>query len=311
MSNFSRRGAEARNIRACIRSAPPTLWLLSALLIFLTGCKPKDIEVAPPAVADNATTRGQLIAAQNDRAARLATTCSDGVIELRWEDDKGEHTDQGDIELWQTTGNRTAARISKLGEDLFWLGSMDEQWWLFDLTTKGDRVLYRGTHEQVGERLAGLGVRPLALLDLMGLTAIAADPAGEARPLGIEKTGKALRLEARGRGGPLRYEFDATSLLPTSIQLLDTAGAVIAASTLSRFESVPAPNTAIMARPKMPRTIDIQLQQAGEGGIVGDVKISFNQTVGEIDPKQLAQIFDLERLIAALRPDRVDEAAAP
>lgn len=307
---ISRPGAEARRDRTGIAGLTRVATVILVLSAAPVACKPKEIEVKPPTVAASAPTRQQVLAAHNDRAARLVTTYSDGVIELRWKDEDGEHTEQGDIELWQTTENRTAARISKLGEDIFWLGSKDSQWWLFDLMTKGDHVLYRGTHDQTTTRLVALGVKPLSLLDLLGITAWTANAADSAKPAEFDSKRRAWILPAQGRGGLLRAYLHQHDYTPSRIELLDSVGNVVAASELSRYDSVPVPNIAVMARPKMPRTVDIRLEAAAEGEFEGDVKIALNQTLGEIDPKQLAQIFDLDRLIAALRADRVEQAAA-
>ncbi|HVP73598.1 MAG TPA: hypothetical protein VMS30_07660 [Phycisphaerales bacterium] len=283
------------------------------ILVSLAGCKPKDIEVKPPPLPANAPSRQALLAAHNERAARLATTYSDGVIELRWNDEHGRHSEQGDLELWQTTGNRTAARISKIGDVKFWLGSSAEQWWLFDLLNNDARVLHRGTHDQTAERLVALGVKPLALLDLLGITALAeGTTAGgaDAGAVTVDPDRGAWVIKGQGRGGPLRMHLSQADSLPVHIELLDAHGRVVAASDLSRYESVPTPNTAVMARPKMPRTVDIHLEESVEGDMAGDVKIALNQTVGEIDPKQVERIFDLDRLIAALRPDRIEQPRA-
>ena len=277
------------------------------------GCKPKGLDVEPPPRVADAPSRQALLASHNERAARLATTYSDGVIELRWNDEHGHHSEQGDLEFWQTTGNRTAARISKIGDVKFWLGSSAEQWWLFDLLNNDERVLHRGTHDQAAERLVALGVKPLALLDLLGITALTDDestPGGDAAAVAFDAEREAWVIKGQGRGGPLRIHLSRTESLPVRIELLDARGRVVATSGLSRYESVPTPNTAIMARPKMPRTIDIHLEESAEGDMAGDVKIALNQTVGEIEPKQLERIFALDRLIAALRPDRVDQPPA-
>jgi hypothetical protein len=284
------------------------------ILASIAGCKPRDIEVKPPpALPAKAPSRQSLLAAHNQRAARLATTYSDGVIELRWNDDDGHHSEQGDLELWQTTGNRTAARISKIGDVKFWLGSSAEQWWLFDLLRNDERILHRGTHDQTAERLVALGVKPLALLDLLGITALSESANAaviEAAAVSVDAQRNAWVIQGQGRGGAVRLHLSQADGLPVRIELLDARGRVVATSDLSRYESVPMPNTAIMARPRMPRTIDIHLEESAEGDMAGDVKIVLNQTVGEIDPKQMERIFDLDRLIAALRPDRVEQPRA-
>lgn len=282
---------------------------IACLPFAFAGCEKKPMQVAPLDVAANAPTRGAIVAAHNERVGKLRTTNSDGVIELRWSDEQGNHSEQGDIELWQTTGDRTALDISKIGERLLWMGSSGEQWWLFDLMRKDDRVLYVGSRDALGERFGALGVKPLALLDLLGLSPIEPSEA-DAQAVGVDAESKAWTLQTQGRGGRLRIAFDQATLLPKRIELLDDLGAVVATSTLSRYESVEVPGLAVMARPKMPLTIDIRRELAADGdmtgGVAGNAKIALNATVGEIKEKAASQIFDLERLTAAMRPDRIE-----
>jgi hypothetical protein len=287
--------------------------LLASAMAF-QACKPKpgELAVSPPPVAG--PTREQLVALHNDRVARLATTYSSGVIEIRWTDRKGRHFEQGDLDFWHTTGERTALRISKLGEPLLWVGSNSDEYWLFDLLSKDDRVLYRGRHEDAIVRMGAFGVRPLALLDLLGLTPIDAAASRLQTPV-WDNAHKAWIIESRGRGGPMRLFFDQSSLLPVRVESLDASGRLVAYSTLARHESVYVPDTAVMAQPKMAELIDIRRGESSGGEmaddeIAGEVKIAMNETTGKVDEKQLARVMDLEGLIKSMRPDRVGEVAA-
>lgn len=279
--------------------------VIVSLPLMIAGCKNQGAPVAPAALTEHVPTPQQIVAAHNERVAKLGATYSDGVIELRWSDERGKHFEQGDLELWQTSDNRTALQISKLGERLLWMGSSGEQWWLFDLMNKDERVLIVGTHEDLGDRFGAIGVKPLGLLDLLGLSPI--DCVTDAnQPVTANNDLHAFMLDAKGRGGRLRIAFDQSTLLPKRIELLDATGAVAAASTLSRYASVDVPGMAIMALPKLPLTIDIHREQAVGSSMAGDAKIALNETVGEIKEKAASQIFDLDRLTAAMRPDRVE-----
>ena len=270
------------------------------------GCKPGELTLDPARAAAEAPTRERLIELHNERVARLATTHSDGVVMLSWKDDRGEHSDQGDIEFWQTTGDRTALRVSKLGEPGLWLGSNATEWWLFDLLDKDRKTLYRGSHEHVGERLGAIGVKPLALLDLLGLTRIQEEPTELAAAPAFDPKRKAWLIETGGRGGRIRYAFDQKTLLPTHVELLDDQSQVQAESDLARWESVAVEGVAIMARPKMPLTITIR--RAGDDAtiVVGEVKIALNQTDSIIDERLAVNLFDVEKLAKSMRPDLVE-----
>lgn len=288
-------------------AAKSFVWLAVVAGIMLASCKPRELALEPRPSPDQTPSVRTIVNAQNDRAAKLATTYSDGVIELSWTDDRGNHSDNGDLDLWQTTNNRTALRLSKLGEVGLWLGSSGDEWWLFDRLVKDDRVLYRGTREQVFDRF-GIGVTPWALMDLLGMTPIEVDGDLDA-PAAYDAAQRAWVIEADGRGGRVRVAFDPPTLLPKRIELLDAAGRIAAVSSLRRFESVAVPNTAIMDRPKMPLTIDIHREAGVDGGFSGDVKIAFNSTIGEIAERQARRIFSIDDLIASMEPDRIVQAS--
>jgi len=275
------------------------------------GCEPRprlDSGAGAPPPKDAPSTR-ELVESHNQRVSNLGTTYSQGVIEIHWTDDKGEHSHQGDLEFWQTDGNRTALSISKLGERLFWLGSNAEQYWLFDLSDRDRRVLYLGRHDQPLERFGALGVKPLALLDLLGLTSLDAGALpGADQPARYDSQRQAWVIEAPGRGGRMRLYFDMATLLPKRIEELDEAGAVVAEADLSREQRVAVPGVAIMARPQMPTKITIRRpqHQGGKAGekedqVTGYADIFINQTTTDA-PRPTA--FDLDALRKAMRPDR-------
>lgn len=313
MTNDESRMTSGRSGKCVIRHS--SFIILAIAIASLTACKPKPLTLdqAPK----NPPTRQQLVAAHNDRVARLATTYSDGVIELRWTDDKGKHFEQGDLEFWQTTENRTALRVSKLGEHLLWLGSDKDRWWLFELINKDDRVLYLGRHDEPIERLGALGVKPLALLDLLGLTAIDAATVHEAdKPPAFDKARGAWVIEAAGRGGAMRLFFDPATLLPKHIEELDAAGKIVAESDLSRYQTVELKGVAVMAQPKMASLIDIRrgadaeaAAEPGKPAFAGQVKIAMDHTVGYVDEGALRNIFNVERLKLSLQPDRIEQQA--
>ncbi len=288
------------------------------LACLFAGCAKREFTLTP-AMLENAPTASQIIDAHNQRIAMLASSYSQGVVVIRWNDDRGRHTEQGDLEFWRSTGDRTALRISKLGEVGLWLGSDSTQWWLFNLLDKQQRTLIRGMHERLADdrfdevgAVGAVGVSPLALLDLLGLTELQlSDAAAAARQLtasDFDGERRAWVMPARGRSGLLRIGFDRVTLLPTLIETLDAAGAVLASSELSRWESVQVEGVAIMARPRMPLTIDIRRMDAATGESSGEVRIALNQNASTFDDRMAQRIFDLDRLIAAMRPDVVEVA---
>jgi hypothetical protein len=324
---FTRRrnGARARRGKRGTAQfrAPLSLGLCLFAALFLVACKPKDLqlELAPA----DAPAAHAIIVTHNERVAKLATTYSEGVIEIRWRDERGKHFEGGDLDFWQTTGDRTALRVSKFGDVFLWLGSNEQEYWLFDLLNKDDRVLYRGRHDQQIERMSGLGVKPLALLDLLGLTPIAEETAATSsdQPAPYDSERKAYVIEAPGRGGDgarMRMFFDRNSLLPVRVESIDPDGEIVAESAHSKHETVEMEGVGPMARPKMAEIIDIRRgenladadssENAADGEMSGEVKIAINTTTAYAHPALPARYFDLERLVAAMRPGRVEQATA-
>lgn len=247
-----------------------------------------------------------LAASHNDRVARLTQIYAIGVIEIRWTDRKGKHFEQGNMELWIHQPRRTALRVEKLGEPLLWLGSNDTQYWLFDLL--GDeRALHLGSHDSAqGQSSGGTGlmidIKPLSLLDLVGITAINADEPAAVR---YSAQHKAWVIAATGQGGPMQIYFDRQSLLPNRIESLDEAGNIIAHSTLQRYKSVTMPGVSPLAFPKLAHQIDIVAPPTPAGAGGGEVKIVMDNSTTVVDATQLQRVFDLEQLKRALRPGRI------
>src|SRR5262245_15242428 len=145
---------------------------LSAMLLLLAGCKSEQPVATGP--AEPTPTYQELMTAHNQRIEQLRKLYADGVVEIRWKDKNGNHYEQGNMELWLQLPRRTALRVEKLGEVRLWLGSDDQRYWLFDLTSD-EKVLHTGTHDQVVQEETGaLAVKPLALIDLMAMTPLPA-----------------------------------------------------------------------------------------------------------------------------------------
>ena len=109
---------------------------------------------------------------QAQRLRRLQFFEGRGTVEFRWRDEKGNHFEQGDIDLYLILPNKTGFNISKLGERFAWIGSDAEQWWLFLLKEKPTSVEVH-PWAQSSESVHGEGmsiVSPKAILHLAGLS---------------------------------------------------------------------------------------------------------------------------------------------
>lgn len=274
--------------------------LAAAALVLLAGCSTPPGRPVESGEIDAAEV-GRLIQAHNRRVAMLVRLSAPGVLELRWIDADGdEHFEpQVDAHLWLSLPGRAALHADKLGEDLFWVGSDGAQSWIFDLMSDETRlhVWPPGAAAPPGAGLLGQ-IRPMVLVDLLGLCPL---PSGDGRAgldVTLDDTGTAWWVEADGRGGRMRVLLDRSSGFPTRVESLDAAGAVILSSTLRRSRTVRMSGMARAAWPRIPTLIDI-----ADPGDEVSIKLALS---GDVSVDVPEQVFDLDRLIAHLRPDVVD-----
>jgi hypothetical protein len=291
-----------------------------AALIALASCAPRtetaDPLETPPAPPEplKATEAVALIEAHNRRVELLSQVWARGVIEFRWLDEAGEeHTEpQVNARLWLDLPRRTALRAEKLDEVLLWLGSDDGHYWMFDLMSE-ETVLYVGRHAgpEPGAGRAPLLIRPLALVDLLGLMPIPVPEIDDASPdapgwFSFDAGRDACIIDAPGGGGRMRIYLDRSSGLPVRVETLSRDGRVLLFSELGRHRSVPVPGTSRAALPKMPTLIDL----ADPEGTVS-VKLALDEPSGDIEDQPWDRVFALSRLVEALRPERIEGDVAP
>jgi hypothetical protein len=298
---------------------PPARFMLCLIVLtalgFELGCNGKQ-PVTPPAPLETPTYQ-RLAAVHNERAARLQTFYANGVIELRWRDDKGKHFEQGNLELWIEQPRRTALRVEKVGKVFLWLGSDDDRYWLFDLLTD-DSVVHTGRHDHVdGLANSALAVSPLALLDLMGVAMIPSEDDDAVVEHSAEYD--AWMVRTVGSGGPVRLYLHRQSHVVIRVESLDASGNIALSSMLRRYESVSQVGMSVLAFPKLAELVDISIAEpalgaadgaapnSGPAAFTGEVKIAIDRATGVVDDATLGRVFDLDRLMAALRPNRVEE----
>jgi len=300
-----------RRSRGGVRGAASLVhWVLLGVVAgVVTGCGPKAApgpDSGPPPLPDMPPP-AELVEAHNRRIELLGRIYSAGVLEFRWlDEEEEEHIEpQVNAKLWIELPRTTALRAEKLGEVLLWSGSDDRQYWLFDLMSD-EHVVYTGRHEGPDGRVeeSPLLIRPLALLDLLALTPV---PVAEASAGGLGWEAEYRAEDAvwvfstQGAGGPMRLYLDAADRLPTRVETLSPTGEVLLASRLSRYASVPVPGVSTAGRSKIPTLIDI-----GDPGGRVSIKLALDEPTGFVDDQPWDRVFDLERLMKALRPDRVE-----
>jgi hypothetical protein len=271
---------------------------IAALVALLALAACRTIQPVPPApaVADPDAVAA-LVRRHNERVERLRRLHSTGVLEFEWLDADGKrhHEPQVNMTLWLDVPKGTALRAEKLGENLLWIGSNAERYWIFDLTSK-PRRLHEGPHaEPIRHSVSPLVVRPLALLDLLGLSPIADDPAD------VAATPGAVVVTTEGRGGPMRLHFDEATGMPGVIETLGPDGRVTLRSRLDRVRTVPVSGVSVADRPGIATRIRIDDRD-------GTVSIGlFLDEPGPEDPgDRWARVFDYPRLVRAFRPEIVN-----
>ncbi|MGI9014646.1 MAG: hypothetical protein ACR2GY_10405 [Phycisphaerales bacterium] len=239
----------------------------------------------------------ELATMQQDRLNKLALLRSGGVIELKWNDEKGSsHYEQGDITLLIGRPTHLALRIYKI-DTLMWLGSNTDRYWFFDLMDKSDEVAYVGRFDQVttDAALPGL-IHPLRLIDLAGLSEIPAET-----PASYSEEHDAWLIECDGRGGRSRIYLDRTRNWPIVVESLDSAGQPLFRSRLTRYEPVESEGMPPAAFPRLPRRIEIE-----EVGRDGKAVLQLDGPTTIVDEATIKSATDLDRLLGRFLPDRIE-----
>jgi hypothetical protein len=269
------------------------------------GCRTGPATTGGPAVVIDDAAVAAALARHRERVDALARVTSRGVIELRWRDEEGEEhfEPQVDAHLWIERPRRTALRGEKVGRDLLWLGSDDERFWFFDMMGDESR-LFVASHADAHRAVESwsLPIAPLALLDLMGLTAVPGAAGDGPGGVTLDAERDAWIVHAAGAGGRMRLFLDRTSGLPVRVESIGPDDAVVLASDLGRYRSVDVPGVAAARRPRMPTLIDI----ADPAGTMS-VKLALGTPEVDESAPQWGTVFDLAALTRYFRPDHVHD----
>ncbi|MHC4946868.1 MAG: hypothetical protein ACYTG1_01205 [Planctomycetota bacterium] len=265
------------------------------------GCASDAVGPTVDAPAPVAPSRADLAAAHNGRITRLRRFESRGTVQLDWTDRDGDrHEDQGDLDLWVRLPFHVSMRVSKLGEEILWLGSDTHRYWLFDLG--GDeRTLTVGRHAEADAATdLPVPIAPLALVDLIGLTPIAEQGASDVE---WDDARDAWVVASPGLGGPMRLYLDRGTLLPVRVESLGPDGRVCLAAEhyARRYRPVEVEGMSVLDWPQLPTLVDLT-----EPGGTDTIKLALQDPTTRVNDERMRRVFDLARLRRALRPDRVD-----
>jgi hypothetical protein len=271
--------------------------LLCVLCLTVSGCRTKGA-VAPATNARALPTVDEVLAAQNERAARLDRIWARAVVQLEYQDEGGKrHSAQGEGHLQVVQPDHLALSVGKLGETLYWLGADGERHWVFELGDV-DRAMV-GRHENVGSpcmQSIGAPVHPLDLLELLGVRPIV----GEMTVVGRAEDGT-IEIVGPVQSGVRTLWLDADSLVPVRVQISpvrDEVGPVVA--TLSLYEGVVQsdeggffprmPSRIVAVHPASESRIQIDLSDMSDGagrGRLPDAAFSFASLVRALGPEEV------------------------
>lgn len=278
------------------------LGVAAAMLGLLAGCAcHKPISVAPPPGA--APTAEEIAALQETRRLSLVTAEARGSAEFRWEDSHGKHFENGDFDLsWREAAGQlqTAARLSKVGQRVLWIGSSGPNWWFFDLASEV-HTLHRGfVGAPEAETPCGF-VDPVDLLRLLGVS-----PSGGAAMGSIDWDGEAGAW--RVQQGDCRLWMKPGTLEVSRVELLDAAGGLRASCQLEVYGFVEAANMAHGAQPRLATRARCTIAPSA-GCPPAEILLSFDRL--RVPQQPLAdRLFSIDALIEALKPAVTEGAGA-
>lgn len=279
-----------------------SLWavLATAAVVALGGCQPggrvdggKSPE--PPDV-------DAILTAHNINAQRLKQIDAAGVLQIRWVDENGRtREEQGEAELWIDKPRHIALRVSKLGEELLWIGSNDERFWLFDSLDDDNVALITRRHGSAlvwGSDDDAIELQPLALLDLMAITSLTAT---DDEPT-YDSGRRCWLLPVDGAAGRMHLRWNPAARLIEGLDLLDARQKVRLSSDLRRRAPVDLIDDVAFERPQMATIIDFN-----DPNGPGRLKLALGQQIfGDLSEQPVDRIFDLSVLRQRFQPRHVD-----
>ena len=241
-----------------------------ALCMSLVGCTSP-----PPTVRGNVNAAGQTVQAFSD----LDAVHLRGLVELHWTDDEGNHLEQGDLEVWIKGHTHASARVTKFGDVYLWTGTTPEGDFTFDLFSEPTTLTTGGPDDGVDAVLPAATLRRL-----LGIAGI---------PPGATMTSmdNAVRITLnRPDGSHETLDLTADGSRVTRVTISTASGRTVIADHRDHDEGP------IVASRRFARYVDVR---SGDG--------LARLLLAEVDsPEALpSAVFDVERLQAALRPDRV------
>jgi hypothetical protein len=230
--------------------------------------------------------------------------------------------EQLDLLILRERPGRLAVRLKlSVTDTLAWLGSDGARWWLF-LPEETPPTVWHGPVDPDGEAstpedripLPPTLRRPMLVDLLLGL-----EPVGEFAALEWDASSQRWWIEgpiaaagmASTAGWTVRRGYARDGSVPEVVEVRDPAGDLVARSRLSNHARVEVPDRAVGDWPMVPMRIELA-GPADEGSDEAPaVRLALERPSGR-GRRVKAAAFDWDRLLRAMRPERVvDVGAAP
>lgn len=283
----------------------------SVLLVLLSGChRPDTLTTADGFISPltPADISYEELAAQYNAAIEPVTTLwSRADIDIEWievddDGDRNYRSESGNGKFIMRRGgpyHETAMTVEKLGKIYLWAGSNTTNYYLFDRVDGDNKTLYVGAHGALGRsKPYPLPIHPSMVPTLLGLEPLPTVlPKGETSTT-IDLYGEQYLLNMPELG--LRMLIDPQTARPTRVDLTDARGYSVLTAKLSGRMS-----------------IDDAALGDGSPAIICDkaeVYVSGYESRFTLDfqsattsPRKIRdQMFDLEALKKALKPDKIE-----
>ena len=279
------------------------------ILLILSGCKkPATFStgggfVSPLTPAD--ISYKELAQQYNAAIAGVDTLWSRADIEIEWveveeDGDRKYRSESGNGKFIMRRGepyHETAMTVEKLGKIYLWAGSNAERYYLFDRVDGDNKALYVGEHGADGRtRPFPLPIHPSMVPALLGLEPLpAAIPEGETgTTIDLYREQYLLSMPELG----MRLLIDPKTFRPTRVDLTDRAGFSVLTAKLSGQIEIDTDEKL------KPRSLLCNQAEVYVAGYESRFTLDF-QSATTSARRVKDQMFDLDALKKALKPDRV------
>lgn len=283
--------------------------LLVALVVVVSGCHRPDTLttndgfISPIKPAD--ITYAELAKQYNAAIEPITTLWSRADIDIEWievdeDGDRKYRSESGNGKFIMRRGDEstdTAMTVEKLGKIYLWAGSNPNNYYLFDRVDGDNKKLYVGQHAHLGPRQAfPLPIHPSMVPILLGLEPLPVAGLSPDEGTQIDLYRNQYLLDHPNLG--LRMLIDPTTFRPTRVDLLDEKGFSVLTAKLSGQLEVEADR----ALPSP--SLICQKAEVYVAGFESRFTLDF-QSATTSTRRVKDQMFDLEALKKALKPDQV------